>query len=84
MTAILKHIINLYESGEQTKAEDYCTRVSGEIPTQVYPLFPIKRERAIYSRVFQSISYFLGIFPKSVDPSPLDTFKKINGPQNFA
>ena len=54
MTAILKHIINLYESGEQTKAEDYCTRVSGEIPTQVYPLFPIKRERAIYSRDCQS------------------------------
>ena len=54
MTAILNHIINLYESGEQTKAEDYCTRVSGEIPTQVYPLFPIKRERAIYSRDCQS------------------------------
>ena len=54
MTDILKHIINLYESGEQTKAEDYCTRVSGEIPTQVYPLFPIKRERAIYSRDCQS------------------------------
>ena len=53
-TAILNHIINLYESGEQTKAEDYCTRVSGEIPTQVYPLFPIKRERAIYSRDCQS------------------------------
>ena len=52
MTAILKHIINLYESGEQTKAEDYCTRVSGEIPT--HPLFPIKRERAIYSRDCQS------------------------------
>ena len=50
MTAILNHIINLYESGEQTKAEDYCTRVSG----QVYPLFSIKRERAIYSRDCQS------------------------------
>lgn len=29
---------------------DYCKREGGEIPTQVYPHFPILKERAIYTK----------------------------------
>ena len=50
IAAVVRHIANVYESSTSNNEEDYCARQDGEIISQVYPLFPILRERAVYKR----------------------------------
>ena len=50
IAAVVRHIANVYESSTSNNEEDYCARQGGEIISQVYPLFPILRERAVYKR----------------------------------
>ena len=50
IAAVVRHIANVYESSTSNNEEDYCARQDGEIISQVYPFFPILRERAVYKR----------------------------------
>ena len=48
IAAVVCHIANVYESSTSNNEEDYCARQDGEIISQVYPLFPILIECAVY------------------------------------
>lgn len=50
MLAIVRHIVKVYETSAMNPEEIYIKREEGEIPTQVYPHFPIIKERAVYTR----------------------------------
>ena len=50
MLLVLRHIISVYEASTLHSEDDYYLREDGEIPTQVFPNFPILRERAVYTR----------------------------------
>ena len=46
--AIIKHTKNVYTKSEKRSSEDYISRKSGEIDSQIFPNFPILKERAEY------------------------------------
>ena len=48
--AVVRHIPKVYETATIHSEDDYFKREGGEIPTEVYPNFPILRERAVYKR----------------------------------
>ena len=50
LLAVVRHITYVHDNAATHSAEDYFNRMSGEIQTQVYPNFPLLRERAIYKR----------------------------------
>ena len=50
LLSVLRHIISVYEASTLHSEDDYYLRENGEIPTQVFPNFPILRERAVYTR----------------------------------
>ena len=50
LLSVVRHIINVYETSQLNPEEIYFKREEGEIPTQVYPNFPIIKERAVYTR----------------------------------
>ena len=46
----MKHILSNYENAPSHDVRDYCARVCGEEITQVFPNFPLWRERALYNK----------------------------------
>ena len=48
--AVVQHIFKVYDTATSHSEDEYVKREAGEIPTQVYPNFPILRERAVYTR----------------------------------
>ena len=48
ITAMLNHTKNVYKKCEKRNMEDYTSRKGGEIDSQIFPNFPIWRERAEY------------------------------------
>ena len=42
--AVVRHIPKVYETATIHSEDDYFKREGGEIPTEVYPNFPILRE----------------------------------------
>ena len=45
----MNHTLNLFNSATTHEDNDYCEREDGEIDTQVYPVFPLLKERALYA-----------------------------------
>ena len=50
LLSVLRHIVRVYETSTLHSEDDYYLREDGEIPTQVFPNFPILRERAVFTR----------------------------------
>ena len=50
MLKVVQHIKAVNENAPIHREEDYKKREVGEVKTQIYPNFPILRERAIYKR----------------------------------
>ena len=48
--AVVRHIMEVYETATTHSEDDYFKREAGEISTEVYPNFPILRGRAVYKR----------------------------------
>ena len=48
LLALVTHTRKVYSSGAKNQEEDYWSREGGEIDTQVYPAFPILKERGVY------------------------------------
>lgn len=48
LLTLVTHTRKVYSSGAENEEEDYCLREGGEIDTQVYPSFPILKERGVY------------------------------------
>ena len=49
LLALVNHTLHLFNSAPTHEDSDYCEREGGEIDTQVYPVFPLLKERALYA-----------------------------------
>ena len=50
LLAIINHTLAVLKSIEGRNYNDYFTRTEEEMPTQVFPMFPMQRERARYKK----------------------------------
>ena len=48
--ALVGHIVKVHDNAASHSAEDYFKREAGEVQSQVFPNFPLQRERAVYTR----------------------------------
>ena len=44
---IIDHTLEVFDSSASRNDEDYCERLSGEIDSQHFPDFPLRRKRAM-------------------------------------
>ena len=47
---IIDHTLEVFDSSASRNDEDYCERLEGEIDSQHFPNFPLRRERAFYEK----------------------------------
>ena len=47
---IINHTLEVFDSSASRNDEDYCERLEGEIDSQHFPNFPLRRERAFYEK----------------------------------
>ena len=50
LIAIIEHTQKVYESSPARQDSDYIGRQDGEIDSQMFPNFPLLRERALYEK----------------------------------
>lgn len=50
LLALVKHTLSVYNSSLQRSTNSYTKRSTGELDTQIFPNFPILRERAKYNK----------------------------------
>ena len=48
LLALVEHISQVFHRAPSQTQDDYISRTSGEVPSQIFPNFPILKERAIY------------------------------------
>ena len=53
LLAVVNHTLNVYKSAAINKDQDYCLREGGEIDSQVYPAFPILKEKGVYENTWK-------------------------------
>lgn len=54
LLAVVNHTLNVYKSAAINKDQDYCLREGGEIDSQVYPAFPILKEKGVYENTWKT------------------------------
>ena len=50
LLALVEHISQVFHRAPSPTQDDYISRTSGEVPSQIFPNFPILKERAIYEK----------------------------------
>ena len=50
LLALVEHISQVFHRAPSPTQDDYISRTSGEVPSQIFPNIPILKERAIYEK----------------------------------